>query len=86
MKKSDVVFLTAVLGVAGAFSLVSLSHAVRILPRASMSAAPVRGVAGEARDVDMERLQELLRRNYLSDREAEFYKVVPEGEEEKVEK
>jgi hypothetical protein len=76
VKRTDLVFLVSVFGFAGVFSLMSLSKAVRVLPGTSDAAAPL-GAAGEARDVDMERLRHLLRLDGLSDHEAEYYKKLP---------
>ena len=74
MRKRNIAFMTAVLGVASVFTLISLSFAVRLIPTVSDNHETTAGAAGEARDVDMDLLQQLLRANQLSDREAEFYK------------
>ncbi len=73
MRKTDIAFLCCVLSVAGLFAgrLVTLS--VPLLPGATTSANSAFGVAGQARDVDMSKLERLLEQRQLSDHEAEFY-------------
>ena len=77
MRKSDATFLLSVLGVAAAVSLMSLSEAARLLPGKSGGAIAVQSSAGTAREVDMDRLLELLRGQNLSSHEAEFYTKLP---------
>ena len=78
MRKVEVLFLLIVFVFAGAFSVMSLSEAIALYPGGSASdSTAVGGVAGKARDVDMERLLHKLRQRDLSDREAEFYKEFP---------
>ena len=74
MRKGDIVFLVCVGGVAMAFSVAAVSQAVRLAPRPSSAETTLFGVAGQARDVNMRHLEELLRSKSLSDHEAEFYK------------
>ncbi|MFV1965239.1 MAG: hypothetical protein ACC628_07420 [Pirellulaceae bacterium] len=78
MKKTDALFLASVLGVAGAFSWMSLSHALRLRPNSIAGPSAPVNAAGEARGVDVDRLLPMLRRGDLSGREAEFYKPLPE--------
>ena len=74
MKKVEAVFLASVFGVAGVFTLMSLAQVARLYSAKSDADAAVVGTAGEARDVDMEKMQRLLRQGYLSEQEAKFYK------------
>jgi hypothetical protein len=77
VKKAEAAFLLSVLGIAGAFSLMSISQAVSLQPSRGRTAAAAAGAAGQARDVDVETLRRLLRQGYLSEHEAEFYKQLP---------
>ena len=77
MRRIDALFLASVFVVASAFSWMSLSNAVRSRPTAAPSHSASIKAAGEARDVDMDRLQQMLRQGDLSEREAEFYKPLP---------
>ena len=74
MKRAEVVFLLSVFGFASVFSLMSVSQAIRLAPAGSAAEVAAPGAAGQARDVDMEKLQQLLRQGRLSKHEAEFYK------------
>ena len=76
MRKWDLAFLICVGGTATAFSVAAVSQAVRLSPGRSAANAAAFGVAGQARDVNMRHLEELLRSKSLSDHEAEFYKPV----------
>jgi hypothetical protein len=65
--------------VAIAFTVMSIAQTVRLLPsQAGAQVITSAGAAGQPRDVDMEQLEQLLRQNYLSDREAEFYRRTSE--------
>ncbi len=85
MKKIDVVFLVSVLGFASFLSVKSVTQAVSLLPTRSASESEAFGAAGKARDVDVERLLQLLREQRLSHREAEFYKPSPSASSPDVE-
>ena len=76
MRKTDIVFLCCVLGVAGLFARRVVTLSAPLLPGATTSATPAFGVAGQARDVDMLELQRRLERRELSDHEAEFYEPI----------
>ena len=76
MRKWDLAFLICVGGAATAFSVATVSQAVRFSPGSSSADTTRLGVAGQSRDVNMRHLEELLRGKSLSDHEAEFYKRV----------
>lgn len=77
MKKIDLLFLICVFGFAAFFCLVSVQETLQLLPGRSSSAGPAVGTAGQPREVDMDRLQQMLQRQDLSSREAMYYKPVP---------
>jgi len=54
-------------------STVSITTFVKTLP-AETALSTTAGSAGQVRDVDIQRIQTLIRQNKLSDREADFYK------------
>ena len=54
-------------------STVSITTFVKTLP-AETALSTTAGYAGQVRDVDIQRIQTLIRQNKLSDREADFYK------------
>jgi hypothetical protein len=74
MKKVEAVFLSSVFGMASVFTLMSLSQVVYLHSAKSDAGADAVGSAGEARDVDLSKLQRMLRQGYLSEQEAKFYK------------
>ena len=74
MKQAEIFFLLSVFGFAAVFSFMSVSQAVRLASTRSEADVAAHGAAGQARDVNMEKLQRLLRQGRLSEREAEFYK------------
>ena len=76
MRRRDLVYLLAVAACAVAFFVDATTLAFR--PEAPVE-APRRGAAGEARDVDMRKLERLLREGYLSDHEALYAKPLDEG-------
>jgi hypothetical protein len=76
MRKTDVAFLCSVLSVAGLVAGRLVTRSLPLLPGATAPATPALGAAGQARDVDMLKLQRLLERRTLSDHEAEFYEPV----------
>jgi len=74
MRKTERVYLTAVLILALVFAWITLTHAERALSRLTAAEAVGTPTAGQPRDVDLERIRELIRERRLSDHEAEFYK------------
>jgi hypothetical protein len=80
MRKIEVIFLVSVLGVGVVFAWMSMSQALQLRPTAAPAHAVPLQTSGEPRDVDMDRLQQMLRQGHLSDREAEFYKPVSPGD------
>ena len=66
-------YLIIVLACALVFAAASSWHAADVWRRAWPSTAVSAGAAGEARDVDVEQIRELIRQGYLSDREASYY-------------
>lgn len=76
MKKSEATFLFAVTAFAVVFAAVSLSTAGNVIAGKLAAGRELEGIAGEARALDVEVVKRLIRQNYLSDREAEFYKSV----------
>jgi hypothetical protein len=81
MKKREAVFLGAVAAFAVTFVAVTLSNTARSVAKGPRVRRPETGAAGEARDVDMQKLKRLLLHGYLSDREAEYYEKLPEDQE-----
>jgi hypothetical protein len=73
MKTAEVFFLAAVLFFAVVFAGLSLSRGARSLGSLVAEEAVVGGAAGKPRDVDLERIREMIRQGRLSDREADFY-------------
>lgn len=78
MKKSDGIFIVAVAAYAAVFSAASLSHFGKVIADRAADARATVGVAGEARDLDLEKLKRLIREKYLSGHEALFYKKAGE--------
>jgi hypothetical protein len=74
MKKTDALFLASVFVTGGMIALLSASQAFRLLPSRGAGEPANAGAAGQARDVDMEKLQRLFRQGRLSQREAEYYR------------
>jgi len=71
------VLLTGVLAVAIFVSTVSVSRFLEIVPTGSdAEVASVTG--GQVRDVDLQRIREMIRQKKLSDKESEFYKRLEE--------
>ncbi len=66
-------FLPAVLVIAIGISVVSVRGLVSELPAPSYASASMSS-AGQPRNVDLQKIQSLIRQNQLSDREADFYK------------
>jgi hypothetical protein len=79
MRRTDAFFLVTVVAIGGSFAWMSLSQALQLRSAIAPARAHPVHTTGEARDVDMDRLQEMLRQGHLSDREAEFYKPVSPG-------
>ena len=76
MNRSEKLLLAAAFLFAGAIAAVSLAEGARLLSGAG--ASRVDPVAGEPRDVDMERLRRLLRTRALSEHEALHYRRMDE--------
>ena len=66
--------LVSVLAVAVLVSAVSIDRLITVLPAYEDYAASSIASGGRPRDVDLQRIEDLIRQNRLSDREAEFYK------------
>jgi len=64
------------LAVAVLVSAVSVDRLVEVLPAYEDYAASSIASGGQARDVDLQRVEDLIRQKRLSDREAEFYRKV----------
>ena len=77
MKKTEIAFLISVFGFAALFSLVSVRETLPLLPGRSSPTAAAVGTAGQPRDVDLDKLQRMLRQHDLSSHEAWYYKPVP---------
>jgi hypothetical protein len=75
MRKTDLVYLLCVFGIAGLITVRSITQATALFPSTSTLSTAL-GAAGQSRAVDMSRLQPLLDRGALSDHEAEFYEPV----------
>jgi hypothetical protein len=76
MKKVEIAFLVAVYGFASLFSGLALTSAKRALVGRGAALAGPAGVGGKARNLDLEKMKRLIRQQYLSDHEAEFYRPV----------
>lgn len=74
-RKNAGLFLVCVLTVAILTSAVSVGRFLEVLP-AGAGAEAVSASGGQPRDVDMQRVQTLIREKRLSDKEADFYKKV----------
>ena len=75
MKTNEQVFLIAVVACALVFSALALGHARQhFAARAAESVQA--GLAGQPRDVDIEKVKRMIQQQYLSDHEAEFYTPV----------
>jgi hypothetical protein len=68
--------------VAGLVSWVSIDRFVEVVPAYKDYTAQSLASGGQPRDVDLQRVQELIRQNKLSDREADFYKKLDLNERE----
>ncbi|MHC4549893.1 MAG: hypothetical protein ACYTEZ_14060 [Planctomycetota bacterium] len=75
MRRAEIAFLGAVALFACVFAALSLTEAARVIARGAGEAA-FSPTAGEPRDVDLQKLERLLRTRDLSDREALHYKRV----------
>ena len=73
MKRTDATFIIAVVAFAIVFSAISLSHTPSPFAALDGSATSMGGSAGKSRDVDVGRIQRLIRQRHLSDHEAEYY-------------
>lgn len=78
MKRVEIFFIAAVVLFAVVFCLVSVMNTGEIIARNAAAKRATTGVAGKARDVDVPKLERLMRQDYLSGHEAEFYKDAPD--------
>ncbi len=69
-------FVAVVVIIAIFVSLVSLSRLREVLPAGLSQPAVSAGSAGQPRDVDLQRVRDLIEQKRLSDREAQFYRKV----------
>lgn len=81
MKRVEILFVVSVVVFAVFFSAVSLSSAGKVIGRRMAADIGLGGAAGKPRDIDIGAMQRLIRQEYLSDHEAEFYKQVPAFQE-----
>lgn len=79
MTTAHKIFLIAVTAIAVIFAGLALSQAGKSLSASSAGIAT--GAAGQPRNVDIEKIQQMMRRNYLSDHEAAFYRKSEEAPE-----
>jgi hypothetical protein len=79
MRRIEVLYLAAVLLFAALFVGLTLAGAREALIPAGPGEFVGAGAAGQPRDVDLEHIRELIRRQRLSDHEAEFYKPATES-------
>ncbi len=80
-QRSTPVFSTIVLVVAVFVSAVSIRRFLQVIP-AGADTEVVSATGGQVRDVDLQRVREMIRQNQLSDKEAEFYKRLEEPPEQ----
>jgi hypothetical protein len=73
--KTAGVFLTCVLAVAIFVSALSASRFLRVVP-AGLDYVATSAAGGQPRDIDLERIREMIRQGKLSDKEADFYKKI----------
>ena len=79
MARNDRYFLAAVVLCALLFVALTWQNTAGVMQeRATAAERP--GAAGQAREVDVDRVQEMIRRGHLSDHEAAFYSPVPTPE------
>jgi hypothetical protein len=71
--KIERIYLGAVLLFALVFASVTWDHTREAISRLAARDVPT-GSAGQARDLDPERIRDLIRRGRLSDHEADFYR------------
>lgn len=76
MKKVETTFLCAVILFAAVFAAVTLTNSADIMAKRAAARHATTGAAGEARDVDVERIERLIREQLLSGHEASFYEPV----------
>lgn len=79
MRRTEIVFLLSVCVFAVAFATLTLSEAAKVITWSGGAENTFLPSAGAPRDVDMQRLQRLLERRSLSDREALYYKQVEDS-------
>lgn len=76
MRRTERVYLTAVLVLAMILAWITLTQAGKAISRLTTTEAAGTPSAGKPRDVDLERIKELIREKRLSGHEADFYKKV----------
>jgi predicted membrane-bound spermidine synthase/Na+-translocating ferredoxin:NAD+ oxidoreductase RnfG subunit len=69
-------FVVGVLVLAVLVSTVSVRKFLQVIPSGFDQPAVTQSAGGEPRDVDLQRIRNMIRQNRLSDREADFYKKV----------
>jgi hypothetical protein len=74
-QKTAWVFLTCVLVVAIFVSTVSVGRFLQVIP-AGLDTGAISASGGEPRDVDLQRVRTMIRQKRLSDKEADFYKMI----------
>jgi hypothetical protein len=77
MKKTEITFLICVFSAAALFCVASVRETLPLLPGAPAPTAAVSATAGQARDVDLDKLRRMLRQHELSSHEAMYYKTMP---------
>ena len=79
MRRIEILYLAAVLVFAAWFVGLTLAGAREAWIRTTPGGFAGAGAAGQPRDVDLERIREMIRQKRLSDHEAEFYKPAAES-------
>jgi hypothetical protein len=69
-------FVAAVVAAAMVVSAISANKFLEAMPTARDYSAPFVASGGQSREVDLQRIQTMIRQNKLSDHEAEYYKPV----------
>ena len=73
MKRNEVLFIVAVILVAGAYLFLSVQQIVELSSAAKVQSRAA-GAAGVPRDIDVEQFKRLLEMKKISGHEADFYK------------
>lgn len=79
MRNNERLFLAAVLCVAVVFAALSVSNVSKVIGTEPALEFGARGAAGIPRNVDLNRVKQLIEEGHLSGREAEFYRKADEG-------